>query len=287
MDTTDRPDHVDRADDAPGSTTAPGAPERVSPAPTSPSPGSTAPGPTGSAVDGRQRSRLVTDPTLAARFTRERPPPRGRRFVATYPGAVVAAACLVALAVVVGIRALSTDGSPAAASVGPPAAVTTTGAPTAPVPPATSTTVTGASPGSPTTEGPTPGGPLTSPVRSSAAAPTGLQAVAGAALVRNPGLRLAVGARRQLLAGVVDVRLSTVLATVAAQAALTVDSFQSVRSDPAGSPVRQATVSATDPSDRDAVTRALSDQAGDYAVATGPTAADGLRTVRLRTGPPR
>jgi len=265
------------------------------------------PGAPTAGVDGARPDRLVADPTLAARFSRGRARPRGRRFVAIYPGAVVAAACLVALAVVVGVRALSADGSRAAASSGPAVAVISTGrpsvdpTPSAPVssasgpastpgspsgPGATSGSATGTSSGSPTAPRSASSRPLTSPVQSGAPAPAALQALAGAALVRNPALRLAAQARRQLLAGLVDVRLSTVLATVAAQAALTVDSFQSLGGDPAGSPVRQATVSPTDPADRGAVTRALADQAGDYAVATAPAATAGLETVRLRTVTP-
>ena len=240
-----------------------------------PRPGDAA-APTGQDAGDRRPGRLVRDPTLTARFTRVARGPRSRRFVATYPGAVVAGACLVVLAVVVGGRALSGDGSAAAARVAPGVVLTAAGTASTPGPGPTGTA-------SPSAVASTPGRALTSAVRTTPPAPTGLAAVAGAALVRNPAVRVAAPARRQLLAGLVDVRLSTVVAAVAARAALTVESFQPVRNDPAGTPLRQVTVRATTRSDRGAVTRALADQAGDFAVTTGPASTSGARTVRLRT----
>lgn len=311
MDTADRPDLAGPSSPDPASPD-PDARDPDATAPDATAPDATAPVPADAVhrADGEVRDRLVADPTLAARFTRTTTSSRPRRFVARYPGAVVATGCLAALAVVVGVRALSTDGSPAAATTGPAVVVTTTG-------PESGAPTASPSPASPTPASPTPAGtapatstaaaartatpassgsqsgrsassrPLTSALSAGAPASTDLQVVAGAALARNPALRFAAQARRQLVDGLVDVRLSTVLATIAEQAALTVDSFQTVSGDPVGSPVRQATVGATDPADRAGVTRALSDQAGDYAVATGPAASTGRQTVRLRTVAPR
>lgn len=267
------------------------------------------------------RPPLVRDPTLAARFIRPTSGP-GRRFAGKYPGAVVAAVCLAGLAAVGGVRALSAGGSPAAASTGPapapPAGPATSGAATSRTPSTASRTpstasVRSAAPTSPPTPSrPTPSrrapapatagphspgphspgphspgthspGPLTSPVPPGAPAPTALQASAGAALLRNPAIRVDARARRQLLAGRVDVRLTTVLAAVAAQTPLTISSFPPTGGDPPGSPVLQAAVSATDPAAGAAVARALSAQAGDYAVQTTPAARGGQQLVRLRT----
>ncbi len=258
------------------------------------------------------RPPLVRDPTLTARFTRSASRP-GRRFAGKYPGAVVAAVCLAGLGVVVGARSLAAGGSPAAASTGPapapapapaiaparaPARATssataraTSGAATARTP-STASVMSAASTSPPTPSrrasataaaGPPSPGPLTSPIRPGAPAPTALQASAGAALLRNPAIRVDTQARRQLRAGRVDVRLSTVLAAVAAQAALTIHSFPATGGDPPGSPVRQAVISATDPLAGATVTRALSAQAGDYAVQTTPAARRGQQLVRLRT----
>jgi len=261
-----------RTTDAVGSTDEAGAPRG----------GAEATAGAGELVDdgsGGLRARLVTDPTLASRFRGGRPP-RNRRGRAwrnrdrrTRSLAVVAALGAVALCGlgVVVVRQVSAKGSAPLAAVPAttPAGRTTAGPRAVTTPPAA------ASPAAPLATVINPGDSSGGPMRTAAAV----------ALTANPNVRLEPEARRTLVAGLVDARLTTVVAILAAETPLRVGGFSAVADDPPGTPLRQVVLAALAPSAGAALGRSLSAQTGDFAVEVVAEGSDGQLVRLLTRGP--
>ena len=225
---------------------------------------------------GGLRARLVTDPTLVSRFRGGRPS-RNRRGRArrkqdrrTRSLAVVAALGAVARCGrgVVVVRQVSAEGSAPLAAVPAttPAGRTTAGPRAVTTPPAA------ASPAAPLATVIKPGDSSGGPMRTAAAV----------ALTANPNVRLEPEARRTLVAGLVDARLTTVVAILAAETPLRVGGFSAVADDPPGTPLRQVVLATLTPSAGGALNRSLSAQTGDFAVEVVAEGSDG-QLVRLLT----
>lgn len=155
------------------------------------------------------------------------------------------------------------------------------------------TSATSASPGRPPTHAPTP--PTATPPASdpTAAKLPGASQITpapadsfrdavGAAVVSNPNVRVSPAARSALLAGLVDARLSAVLAAVAAQIPLTLGTFSGVATDPPGTPLRQVVVTPTDPAAVAELRAAVNGQTGEYLTGIAAEGTDGL-LVRLES----
>jgi len=228
---------------------------------------------------GGLRARLVTDPTLVSRFRGGRPS-RNRRGRArrkqdrrTRSLAVVVALGAVALCGVgvVVVRQVSAKGNApyapfAAVPATTPAGRTTAGSRAVTTPPAA------ASPAAPLATVIKPGDSSGGPMRTAAAV----------ALTANPNVHLEPEGRRTLVAGLVDARLTTVVAILAAETPLRVGGFSAVADDPPGTPLRQVVVATLAPSAGAALDRSLSAQTGDFAVEVVAEGSDG-QLVRLLT----
>ncbi len=231
---------------------------------------------------GRLRPRLTTDPSLSSLFRTDPPSPPRRRHPIRYVAAAVAV-LLVAVAVGYAVQRATAPGdgpavAPVVASGTPQAAAPGAGTPTA----ATAGPTQARSPAGPSGPAGPSVTPLTEVVNPDVAAGGPMRTAAAVGLAANPDVRLAPEAREPLLAGLVDVRLTTMLATLAAQTPLRINGFSSVAGDPAAAPLRQVVVATVDPSAVSRFDQALAEQTGDYAMEVVADGSDG-QLIRLAT----
>jgi len=109
-----------------------------------------------------------------------------------------------------------------------------------------------------------------------------LRGAAGAALAANPRVHLSEPARSALLPGLVDVRLTGVLADLAATTPLSVGSFARTPGDRPGTPLREVVVSPIQPGQLPRLRDAVRAQAGDYLTDLVAEGNDGL-LIRVDT----
>lgn len=248
--------------------------------------------PTGGAVSphdlvddgsGRTRARLVADPALAELFRLDPPPNRRRRGAGRLSAPVVVGVALVAALAVFAVRHAAAPDSTAPSAASPAPAGPSAAAGAVLSPPGAAPTA-GTSAGVPAAaDAPAP---LTRVANPDDEAGGPLRSAAAVGLAANADVRLSPQAREALLSGLVDVRLTTVLATLAAQVPLGIEGFSAVGGDPAAAPLRQVVVKTVDPASLAAFDQALADQAGNFAMQVVADGSDG-QLVRLVTAGPQ
>lgn len=228
---------------------------------------------------GETRPRIVADAGLASLFrTSDSAPGRPSRAL-RYLGFVLVGVLVLVVGAALVVRHL-TGGGPEPAAAGPAAtAAASTGAPAAsgaaPTPAARRSSV---APGA----GTTAPSPLTAVVNPGDTAGGEMRTAAAVALAGNRAIHLGSHARQALLSGSVDVRLTTVLATLAGITPLQIGDFSEVAGDPASAPLRQVVVTTVDPSALADFDQALAEQVGDYAMEVVADGSDG-QLIRLAT----
>lgn len=290
----------------PSGSTAAGAPSDTGPASgVDATLGAGAANPAESAAPGVEAADTTPTPDDDDRVPALAPPERNA--TARYPGLVLAAVCVVGLAVVFGGRQLlgssseeaaqrlpAANGAPlvvpgpgrtgatapeapallpratGAPTAGPSARVSASATPSAATRPAATRSAATGSAADPTTPGPLAA--VVSPVGRPAAT---VAAAAGQELVGNARITATDQARSSLSIGAVDLRLATVLATVARQAPISVLSFSSATGDPGNASLRQVLLTPTNPADAATVAAALANQRAEFAVTTVQTTAVG------------